>query len=258
MKILSEKQLQTLENGREIGRKIAWETNRGRLRTLQERQNISNGKRNFEREKIICDLYKNKMPSTEIAKKLNISVNCVCRILRENNIHIRGKRESRLQDIDIKIICEQYKSGETLSKLLKENQISYPCLKNILNSNDIMIDSKRRRPNKGNFGKKENHFNWQGGISKLPYPFNFDEELKNLIRKRDNYKCQLCGCPQEECYEKLHIHHIDYDKDNLNPKNLISLCRSCHSKTIANRNYWINYFQKLMGVKNARNVSRSI
>ncbi|HHI04317.1 MAG TPA: hypothetical protein ENL45_02110, partial [Candidatus Woesearchaeota archaeon] len=37
---------------------------------------------------------------------------------------------------------------------------------------------------------------WKGGISKLPYPFEFNDELKELIRKRDGYKCQLCGVPQ--------------------------------------------------------------
>ena len=31
--------------------------------------------------------------------------------------------------------------------------------------------------------------NWKDGIFKFPYPFNFNKELKELIRKRDNYKC---------------------------------------------------------------------
>ncbi len=76
--------------------------------------------------------------------------------------------------------------------------------------------------------------NWRGGISKEPYPFNFNDRLKELIRERDDYKCQLCGVPQVECMEKLHIHHIDHDKDNLNPNNLMAFCRRCHTKV--NRN----------------------
>ena len=43
---------------------------------------------------------------------------------------------------------------------------------------------------------------------------------------------------------KLKRNHIDYDKLNCNPDNLISLCNSCHSKTNYNRNYWINYFER--------------
>ena len=39
---------------------------------------------------------------------------------------------------------------------------------------------------------------------------------------------------------------IDYNKINLDPVNLISLCRSCHAKTSFNREYWQEYFQKNM------------
>ena len=30
---------------------------------------------------------------------------------------------------------------------------------------------------------------------------------------------------QKECIKKLHVHHIDYDKNNINPNNLITLFR---------------------------------
>jgi len=98
--------------------------------------------------------------------------------------------------------------------------------------------SKKRR-----VGKE--HSSWRGGKSNLPYSFDFNEELKELIRKRDNYKCQICGAPQRECITKLPVHHIDYDKLNSNPNNLITLCPSCHNKTNnANREYWTNYFEE--------------
>jgi len=92
--------------------------------------------------------------------------------------------------------------------------------------------------------KGEKHYNWQGGISKEPYPFNFNKELKELIRGRDNYQCQLCGMPECENIKKLSIHHIDYNKKNLNPNNLISLCSKCHTKTNFKRKYWTEYFSK--------------
>lgn len=93
---------------------------------------------------------------------------------------------------------------------------------------------------------KENRPNWQGGISFEEYPYEWKDDLKESIRKRDNYICQLCGIHQNELnngqLEKLDIHHKDYNKKNLNPDNLISLCRSCHVKTNYNRNYWLKYF----------------
>ncbi len=93
--------------------------------------------------------------------------------------------------------------------------------------------------------KGSKHWNWQGGMFIDPYPLDWTDDLKESIRKRDNYVCQLCGIHQDELgerFKKLDCHHIDYDKNNLNPKNLISLCKSCHMKTNSNRDYWINYF----------------
>ena len=94
----------------------------------------------------------------------------------------------------------------------------------------------------------EKSHNWRGGISFEPYPTEWTDDLKESIRKRDGYICQICGIHQNEFggfYKKLDIHHIDYNKDNLDPKNLISLCRQCHFKTNQNREYWIEYFNKL-------------
>jgi len=73
--------------------------------------------------------------------------------------------------------------------------------------------------------------NWQGGLSFEEYGKEFDNKLKEQIRFRDNYKCRKCGCSQIENGRQLDVHHIDYDKNNANCSNLISLCRSCHMKT---------------------------
>jgi len=91
--------------------------------------------------------------------------------------------------------------------------------------------------------KGENAPHWKGGIGKKPYPFDFNKELKELIRKRDGYVCQLCHMPQRELLCKLDVHHIDYVKENLDPRNLTSLCRSCNSKVNINRGYWTKYFR---------------
>ena len=96
--------------------------------------------------------------------------------------------------------------------------------------------------------KGKNSHSWKGGISRLPYDFDFNNELKELIRKRDNYKCQLCGAPQEEFTKKLPIHHIDYDKQRNDSKNLVTLCVSCNSKVNYNREYWKKYFEKREGI----------
>ena len=86
---------------------------------------------------------------------------------------------------------------------------------------------------------------WQGGISKEPYAFEFNKQLKELIRNRDGYKCQLCGMPECENIVNLSIHHIDYIKKNCLPNNLIALCSSCNAKVNFNRDYWTEYFKRL-------------
>ena len=91
-----------------------------------------------------------------------------------------------------------------------------------------------------------NNHNWQGGISQLPYSWDFTEKLKEEVRSRDGHKCQLCGSPQEECSRRLCVHHIDYDKTNSDPVNLISLCIGCHVRTNKNRSHWKKLLRAMM------------
>lgn len=94
---------------------------------------------------------------------------------------------------------------------------------------------------------------WRGGKSFEPYNSEFNRRLKEQIRKRDGYRCQECLTPQAELvvntksgvrHCKLSIHHIDYDKKNNKPENLISLCRPCHAQTNFDAKYWIKHFRK--------------
>ena len=89
--------------------------------------------------------------------------------------------------------------------------------------------------------KGEDHPNWLGGKSFEPYGLAFNKDLKNIIRTRDK-KCMVCGKLGKE---KLSVHHIDYNKHNNNPNNLISLCRSCHIKTNYKRENWLEYFKNI-------------
>lgn len=94
------------------------------------------------------------------------------------------------------------------------------------------------------YNRGKNHPTWRGGRVSTPYDQGFNKKLKERIRQRDNYKCGICQCPQLEFFQKLDIHHIDYNKKNNVFQNLIALCRRCHTATSYRRNYWINYFKK--------------
>lgn len=95
-----------------------------------------------------------------------------------------------------------------------------------------------------NKGEKS-HF-WKGGISFEIYPVDWTKKLKKDIRKRDGYICKTCGISQNELigrFKVLDVHHIDYDKKNCDPVNLISLCKKCHVKTNGNREYWMRVYK---------------
>jgi len=87
---------------------------------------------------------------------------------------------------------------------------------------------------------------WLGGISREPYAWEFSDELKEAIRKRDGHQCQLCGASQVEFKARLPVHHIDYDKKNSDPVNLTALCIACNSRVNTNREHWTAFFQEMM------------
>lgn len=89
----------------------------------------------------------------------------------------------------------------------------------------------------------KNHPCWLGGKSFEPYTVDWTETLRRSIRERDKFICQICYKIQGEIAHD--IHHIDYDKKNCDPNNLITLCHSCHTKTGVNREYWKKYFQNI-------------
>lgn len=73
----------------------------------------------------------------------------------------------------------------------------------------------------------EKNPNWRNGSKQNPYcDIWLDDEYKQSIKVRDG-KCMNPQC--KHISDTLHIHHIDYDKMNCEPDNLIVLCNSCHS-----------------------------
>lgn len=118
-------------------------------------------------------------------------------------------------------------------------------LKKILTGRIVSKETREKlsktRKRLGLVGAKSS--NWHGGKSFEPYGMAFDKKLKNSIRRRDHHSCIECGYTQERLGYKLHVHHMDYNKNNNNPDNLISLCRSCHAQTNFKREDWEIYFK---------------
>ena len=180
-------------------------------------KNVAKLRRTKQSEKL-----KNNNPSSnpEVAKKISDRLKQVRKekpLTGEKN-PFYGKKHS-----------EEFKEK---SSLTKKGKRSY---------NEEQFEKQNQKTPKG-----EKHPNWKGGTSNQPYPFEFNKILKEDIKKRDNFTCGICNKETQ----KLAIHHINYDKNNISFDNLISLCYSCHSKTNYNRDCWIEFFNKKININN--------
>lgn len=52
-----------------------------------------------------------------------------------------------------------------------------------------------------------------------------------FARKRDDYKCQFCWSEKN-----IEVHHLDRNRKNNDPKNMLTLCRKCHREFHQKRN----------------------
>ena len=88
---------------------------------------------------------------------------------------------------------------------------------------------------------------WTHFVSYEPYCQEFTREYKEFIKERDNNECQNPNCNKEITINNhLCVHHIDYNKKNCKPENLLSLCNSCNSIANGNREYWQEFYTKIM------------
>jgi hypothetical protein len=128
----------------------------------------------------------------------------------------------------------KHRSEETKKKISDANKGRYTGEKNPFYGKHHSEETKKKLSdaNKGKL-KGENNPNYKGGISlkefKDAYGIELEEwkKIAQEIRIRDNFTCQLCG--KKNATDVHHIIPRRIKIDN-SPDNLITLCRSCHSK----------------------------
>lgn len=87
--------------------------------------------------------------------------------------------------------------------------------------------------------------NWKGGVSQEPYCYVWgDLEYKKDLKERDNNNCMNPACRGNT--NRLCLHHINYNKKNCHPWNLITLCYSCNGRANYNRDFWEKYYNRIM------------
>jgi len=95
----------------------------------------------------------------------------------------------------------------------------------------------------------EGNINWRGGSSRDEYCKEwYIKGFKDAIKKRDGYKCLNPLCDRID-NKDLTVHHIDYNKKNCDPNNLITLCRRCNIKANSNREWFNEYYNILLKIR---------
>jgi len=91
-----------------------------------------------------------------------------------------------------------------------------------------------------------NSCHWKGGISGEPYCEQWkDKDYKESIKERDKYRCLNPECCSKN-KQDIVIHHIDYNKLNCHPNNLITVCRSCNLKANFNRKWHKGWYKAII------------
>ena len=153
-------------------------------------------------------------------------------MIGKSNSNYGNKWSQKDKDKQSSITKEAMKSPEVINKMIKNHT-------DVSGSNNPMFGVHR-------FGKESPC--WIDGRSYEMYPVAWTEKFKEQIRTRDNHTCQNCGMTEEEHIlvvgTVLHVHHIDYNKQNCKESNLITTCKSCNIKANKNRDYWEKFFTK--------------
>ncbi|GAG24855.1 unnamed protein product, partial [marine sediment metagenome] len=156
-----------------------------------------------------------------------------------------------------------YTKDELIEKYINQKMSTYEIAEQI-GFSDVSVDRWLKKYNILIRSNSESHLGqeaWNKGDGRGVYPVEWNEKLKKRIRAKDHYKCAVCGVEyynlmyyRQEKIPALHVHHIDYDKNNLDDDNLISLCVACHSKTAINKEYWQKILKKKIRERNNRPV----
>jgi 5-methylcytosine-specific restriction endonuclease McrA/DNA-directed RNA polymerase subunit RPC12/RpoP len=130
------------------------------------------------------------------------------------------------------VICGKHITSKEGFKYCADCRKEYD--KNFVKQNPTYYKTYRKQyyaKNKNEIDKK--HKEWRTDNPEYFKDYDDDRRFngnRELVLKRDNYKCQKC-----DSINSLHIHHIDLSGQSENPNNsldnLIVLCNICHRKT---------------------------
>ena len=83
-----------------------------------------------------------------------------------------------------------------------------------------------------------------------PYPKLFYiSDFRDMINERDGNICQNPLCRRNCEQLPLEFHHIDYNKGNCVPSNIIKVCKSCNARANSDRQFWQKHYETIIANK---------
>ena len=153
------------------------------------------------------------MGTTTIAKRFGVTHPCVQYHLKRAGVKMRSAAEAHSGGKRCKPIKNLPVGDAPLCKCGCESVTEWNQRKNRWNRYVAGHYTQRGEQNHAHID----------GRSHLPYAEDWPA-ISLATRRRDGFKCQRCFGPSRN----LHVHHIDCDKQNNGPENLITLCAPCH------------------------------
>lgn len=164
--------------------------------------------------------------------------------LRKSHLGIRHSEEYRKrQSIIMKKIYSTPERRAATSKARKQYYLHNPSRKKEMSEYLIA-----RYTNDVTFVESMVGGFWYGNVryTKPPrYCEKFDNDFKERCRAFWGWECVVCGKKDIT----LSVHHVHYDKKmccNGSPKDVVALCRGCHTATNYNRDIWEDLFTRLI------------
>ena len=103
------------------------------------------------------------------------------------------------------------------------------------------------------------HAQWLKELSTESRTKSFNRALKRKVKDRDNWECQECRIKSRQLRQMssyLTVHHINFNHEDCQMSNLITLCPLCHAKTNFQKDSWIKYYSEKIELVHAKKETR--
>jgi len=172
-----------------------------------------------------------------------------CHNLFEQSLGLSEKKTFCSQACSNNFNTKQPDRNEKIGKTLREKYASGEKVcwsKGLTSENDDRLRKMSIKILESyQFGEREPHNKGTGGPG--PYCEEWkDAQYKKDIKERDNNECKNPDCWHTSDYLSLIVHHINYDKRDCKPTNLVTACVSCNSRANSNKEYWEDLYSGIV------------